>query len=261
MATSRQRPTRCIFCGRGDLTDEDAIPQWIGRMFSRGGTRRAQTMSGQELTRRNIGAQLVVRHVVCGQHCNSGWMSRLQTQAKPFLEPMILGHRIVIGPEAQRVLTAWATMTTMVLDFAEPPMSDPIYEQQQRTEFYRDRRIPAISNVWLAHRESLPTVAVVRWQIDACHVTTQPIDPSTLGVPKNVYASTAVFGHLILQLLWQRPDGSTPDLARLWSVEDEWGVRHMRFRVFPLEVPIAWPPPLPLQEAEIEAFAERWARL
>ena len=82
-----------------------------------------------------------------------------------------------------------------------------------------------------------------------------------MGVAKNVYASTAVFGYLVLQLLVQRPDPSIPNLARLWSIEDEWGARHVRVRLLPPEVSIAWPPQLPLQEAEIDAFAERWARL
>lgn len=236
------------------------MPKWLGRMFTRGGIRHHQPEMGRELIRRNTGVTLVVRNVVC-QPCNNEWMSRLQSNAKPLLEQMILGNRILIGPEAQRIIAAWATMTAMVMDFAEPPDPGPIYDQDQRTRFYHDRLIPAISHVWLAHRAALPATEVVGWRVDGSRISTTPIDPTASDLRQNVYVSTGVFAHLVLQLLVQRPEPGVPNIARLWSIEDEWGMRHVRFRVSPPEVPVAWPPPFPLQESELEPFAERWTRL
>ncbi len=260
MTVSRPRPAGCIFCGSRGLTDEDAIPKWIGRMFSAEGTRRAKTASGQWLTRQNIGTKLVVRRVVCGA-CNSGWMSKLQTHAKPLLEKMIVGSRIGIGPHEQRVIAAWATMTAMVVDFSELVMPGPIYSQRERTDFYRHHHIPVVTNVWLAHRQSLPEVAVVGWKIDGCTISNHPIEPGTPESRNNVYAITGIFGHLIVQLLSQRPDAGLPDLSRLSVIHDAWGAKHVHLRLLPPELAVTWPPPLPLMEAEVDAFAERWARL
>lgn len=229
-------------------------------MFSTGGTRRTLSVSGHPLIRQNIPLSLVVRRAVC-RRCNNEWMSELQNQAKPILKRMILGERINIAWQAQRVIAAWATMTSMVLDFSKPVMPGPIYAQDERTEFYRDHRMPDGTNVWMAHRRFLPDLAVAGWQIHGCWVTTDPTEERTLGNRNNVYASTGIFAHLVLQLLSQRTGTEIPDLSRLSVIHHDWRTKHLHLPIFPPEVSIAWPPPLPLKESEIKPFAERWARL
>jgi hypothetical protein len=177
-------------------------------------------------------------------------MSRLQDQAKPFMEQMIQGYRITIGHQAQKVLAAWATMTAMVLDFSEVPMPGPMFSQHQRTAFYRDHRIPSGIAVWLAQQEKSDSAA--GWWIDGVSIglKSQP-RPSIDGY--NLYLNTAIFGHLVLQLLIQRyVPGIPPDLSRLPAANVAWRDKHVRLRMLPPQVAVTWPPPLPLQEAELE---------
>ncbi len=44
---------------------------------------------------------------VCPE-CNSGWMSKIETAAKPLALPLMLGHSLALAPEAQQKLAVWA---------------------------------------------------------------------------------------------------------------------------------------------------------
>ncbi len=57
--------------------------------------------------------------VACAR-CNSGWMSRLQTRVKPELARLVQGDSVPLDEYRQRGLSAWATMSTMVIDHADP---------------------------------------------------------------------------------------------------------------------------------------------
>lgn len=255
MKKSGPRPSSCIFCGDGRLTDEDVFPKWMARMFEGPGNRRGLSVTGQAVTRRITSANLIVRRVVCGT-CNSGWMSRLQTSAKPLLERMILGSSITVRTHAQLVIIAWATMTAMVMDFSPLPMPGPMYSQDERSRFYRDRQIPAGTTVWLGHRAALPDTEVLGWQIDGFLIALkgQP-RPDIEG--HNVFINTGVFGHLVLQLLVQRPDSGLPDISRI--TDDLWSDRTVHLDARPLET-VSWPPRRPLEAGDMESFLERWAR-
>jgi hypothetical protein len=68
---------------------------------------------------------------VC-QNCNGGWMSRLEAQAKPLLEPMFDGKPKTLGPDEQVVLAAWTVKTLMMLDLwgANPEAFSPAHHQR-----------------------------------------------------------------------------------------------------------------------------------
>ena len=59
--------------------------------------------------------------VVCGeicQDCNNGWMSQLETEAKPHLISLIGGD--IVGAEATRVIARWTAKTACVMNIAMP---------------------------------------------------------------------------------------------------------------------------------------------
>ena len=71
---------------------------------------------------------------VC-QGCNGGWMSQLEAQAKPLLEPMFDGKPMTLGPDEQPVLAAWTVKTLMMLDLwrPDPEAFSPAHHQQLRS--------------------------------------------------------------------------------------------------------------------------------
>jgi hypothetical protein len=71
---------------------------------------------------------------VC-QGCNGGWMSQLEAQAKPLLEPMFNGEPVTLEPDKQTVLATWTVKTLMMLDLwgANPEAFSPAHHQQLRS--------------------------------------------------------------------------------------------------------------------------------
>lgn len=78
-------------------------------------------------------------------NCNSGWMSNLERETIPILEPMILfedfRRTIGLSPRDQAILARWAYKTTLVLDFAFPDQPTWI-PTSWYADFYRRRWPP-----------------------------------------------------------------------------------------------------------------------
>ncbi|MGE4055464.1 MAG: hypothetical protein AB7F99_11760 [Vicinamibacterales bacterium] len=120
----------CLFCGvegPGILSDEHVIPQWLldhvelpadDLMFH--GV--ASSATG-ELTRqpRIHSSFNFVEGRVCEQ-CNTGWMSKLESMAKPILIPLLDETRTVgnLSVEERGVVWKWAAKTAYLHTWAGP---------------------------------------------------------------------------------------------------------------------------------------------
>lgn len=148
-------PGRCIFCGSHGLTHEHMYPDWMKNYIPRTaeyhttGVALVHPHCPEEQTtiRKRMGDFHARRiYCVCGE-CNSGWMSRLQQEAKPFLVPMLEGREIVLHKRAQRLLAAWTAMMVMAAEYVEPdliaiPASDRAFLREEK-------RPPAHWNIWI----------------------------------------------------------------------------------------------------------------
>jgi hypothetical protein len=110
----------CFFCGeKGKRTREHAIPRWLRKPLAdeprwEGGTWLRSSSPpdrSRALWRRRTDA--VLRRVC--ERCNSGWMSRLESDARPLLLPLIAGETIRITNASRTVLLRWALKTAAVL--------------------------------------------------------------------------------------------------------------------------------------------------
>lgn len=146
---------RCIFCGSDkDISKEHIFPDWLKKYvppprvsndryvvevktLERGedGQLRYSRKKGKS-DRPGAAISQTVR-VVC-EKCNNGWMSRLQSKAKPILAPLVLGEWGKIGESEREVLATWITMFAMVLDCSEPEHT--ALTQRQRNEFFRTQK-------------------------------------------------------------------------------------------------------------------------
>lgn len=120
----------CIFCGASNVTKQHVWPDWLKSVIPHEGsehthliTRIDLSMSGEihispeiHPTRGPIGARKIRK--ICSK-CNSGWMSRLESNSKPLLAQMILGERIVLNPSEQEILARWTMMTAIVAEFTD----------------------------------------------------------------------------------------------------------------------------------------------
>jgi hypothetical protein len=121
----------CRFCDRdGALTDEDLVPKWGGRVLRAVANGRVDVvLSTRQLDR---DGKTTLRHAherrqtfsavklpgVC-ETCNNGWMSRIENDAKPFLEPMVRDIRTGIPRRSLVVVARWLALKTLVADLVE----------------------------------------------------------------------------------------------------------------------------------------------
>jgi hypothetical protein len=148
-------PTKCIFCNKKNLlTKEDFWPTWLQKIAPSKHTSMthltrygildpiSNTMNWHnkrgrfDLPISPLSARL---KVVCAE-CNNGWMSELQGKAKPFLLLLMEGRWTGITREAQAAIAAWATMFTMVCEFAD--MTTQAVTQSERDEFMLTKQPP-----------------------------------------------------------------------------------------------------------------------
>jgi hypothetical protein len=126
-----QRPQRrCIFCSGTPISREHIFPEWMRPYlpFSEGSAHAIRQTKHDK-----TGGKLVHLPAVKGQldrpgdhrskklkvvciACNTGWMSVLQSAAKPLLIPLMQGDWRPYNPAEQRILALWATMFTMVFE-------------------------------------------------------------------------------------------------------------------------------------------------
>lgn len=114
---------RCVFCGGGGkLTREHVWPRWLESVL---GTSRPHPVhvflrEGRPWRRPWTAPDFsITARVVC-RDCNGGWMSALESAAKPLLTPMIeASQRVALTPQGQRVVGAWSLKTAMMMQQAE----------------------------------------------------------------------------------------------------------------------------------------------
>ena len=177
-------PGKCIFCNEGDLSHEEIYAEWLQRELPRTGdmTKHSTRMwigslQLSEKIRKITGPPLVRRLRVVCKTCNNGWMSRLQTKAKPILLPLVLGNWSEIGEAHQEILATWAVMTTMVFERADPGTDAHTFED--RKTFKENNTPPRGWTIWAGKINS------VEWsdQIDHWGLSASMHDRTNFSVP------------------------------------------------------------------------------
>ena len=250
---SSGRPGACIFCGGGNLTTEDVIPKWLGRLFKRQPTLRSLHLaSGRQLSRIEGGMVFVVRRVVC-RTCNTRWMSQLQDQSKQYLTPMMFDIRTGISAEGQALITAWITMTAILMEWAEHRGTSPFrfYTSAERQRFHDLHVVPGHTTVWLARREWVPPGGAIRWITSYLRISASP----QIDGPINGYVFTIAMGSLVLQMVVERPD---PVLRPVGYGPPAPFANAVICLPVPNDGYAVWPPAQSLSNDEIEAFGYRW---
>ncbi|MGH2911332.1 MAG: hypothetical protein ACRDJ3_02530 [Solirubrobacteraceae bacterium] len=110
----------CMFCGENRKpTREHVFPQWLARFVGDDAgidtylwkLGASPVERGPYLNR--LLTDLVLRKV-CAP-CNSGWMSELETEARPLLIDLIAGRVITLNSQVRAVLLRWALKTAAAL--------------------------------------------------------------------------------------------------------------------------------------------------
>lgn len=168
--------------------------------------------------------------VVCKNHCNSGWMSRLETRAQHILVPLFTGAPIIVNNYNQEVAATWIAMKLLTSEFSVP--DDVVTPQLERTLLMGRRLPPDIMAIWIGHYKGagwgnsyIRHAATLGWS----PAGTIPTIPPGASFTKNVQAQTFTIGELFVQavtttvrqLKFQTPPPFAPYLKRIWPFQSE----------------------------------------
>ena len=224
----------CIFCGRtGKLSAEHVFPDWSQPYLTSPhgqGTHERTILHADgtkdEVSHRGDPATITVR-AVC-EPCNTGWMSRLESKAKPFLLSMIQGHTRTYHPAGQKLLAMWAVKTALVSGSKLKPRTPESFY----SALFTAQKPPDKTLVWL--------IATPRPYFT--YVDYRPLKVSKTDEPpvttENAYAALLGIAHLAFYVVgWS---DNEPDLDPLKSFEKSmlplWPIQN-RTQTFPPKGP------------------------
>jgi hypothetical protein len=145
----------CVFCGNSRLTREHVWPRWLARAAPAPRPRvlliRRRTnhlWEGQRTENQWSAPAYTIRvRAVCAA-CNNGWMSDLEQEVRPLLEPMLHGETRILDGERQGLLARWAFKTTVMLEFTHP--QERAIQPADTSWLYEQREPPQNAMIWIA---------------------------------------------------------------------------------------------------------------
>lgn len=226
-------PRKCIFCGKGGISKEHIFAKWMVPYLPKDAPNYSaldvvvhRTHETRKEKRENRSAYSGTIKLVC-KSCNNGWMSQLQTDAKPILLPLMNGKRSVLSRRDQKILAAWITMFIMVAEFRVP--DKVAIPPDARKRFKETRQLPDHFAIWLGmytrekwHGITVHSSIAVGTEKDGGGVR----NPDGSARP-NTHSTTVVIGKLYVHALGsifpefarkQHLDKAGLPMARLWPI-------------------------------------------
>lgn len=140
------------------------LARWIGRAWGEpppGITvqfaHESFSPSGQARPTKTARAPAYFTRAFC-QTCNNGWMSRLEDQIRPVLEPMLRGlpRRTTLSLEDQRLLAFWATKTALAFQTMEDDETTWARPEDFATLFGSRVRSRTPRSGWVLAKSAMP---------------------------------------------------------------------------------------------------------
>ena len=124
--------SNCLFCEKGADSCEHAIPQWVHRRIAPESKGKYPVYVGRFLSgkgyieeRHHVSTAFTAK-IVC-QACNSGWMSKMESEVKGILAPFtqesfpILAHTYLETlKDHKAILARWMVKTALLNSYALP---------------------------------------------------------------------------------------------------------------------------------------------
>jgi hypothetical protein len=244
----KPRQKRCIFCGGAANSGEHVWPKWAhGVLPARPGhvqvtfegpvTKDILSRTSQRQRQGSVAKVTVPR--VC-RRCNNGWMSEYEQQAKATLKAMMVGPRLALGTDTQRLLVGYFTLKLMVLDWTN---ADPVFAQSDRSAFQLDRTIPRGLQLIVAYCPDASMSSYYRSHFMEAYAREKLHPP---GDGKNVKTMAIGFGSIFVFALCIKDE----------AVDISLEPRSGWVQLFPRKLSlIYWPPLLSINRQEAELVA------
>lgn len=203
----------CIFCGRHDgLSKEHLWPEWMASYLPLGphNAHISEVHSGipkqsrtlQRRSERPGPVHTKKVRAVC-RTCNNGWMSVVETEAKPVLLSALTEEALIVRPSESLKLSRWAVLKAIVGEHAS---NDHLTPYDDRSALRTERAIPPYFRVFAAMHRSQTRTAYARHSATLSLSIKGPAPPLPKGITRNVQITTLLVGPLCLHVTAMRVD-------------------------------------------------------
>jgi len=226
LAQTDRDTARCIFCGRSPTTREHVFAQWTHKYMPPPKPGRAKSHIAIQYPDRVAGSPFKLPGAirdwqvkcVCGP-CNNGWMSRLETEAEPVMEPLFLGQRTRLFEKDCKTIATWAVLKSMVVH-------NKWVHHTRRKFLKRHKKPPNDWGVWIGNYERQAWEGEwLSWPVSVrADAETSPKRVSaynahiTIQMIQNLYihVTNLPYENFARKFKFRRPDGSALPVIRIW---------------------------------------------
>lgn len=253
---------QCGFCpSTASLTNEHLRSDWVNKLLT-GRTHHYdiyQRSYGVEPTRWTAKRFDVKAKVVCGD-CNSGWMSRIDNDAKHVLQDIMLHDcNVCILPQGLVAIAAYMMKSAFVGDYITRHRG-PFFDQHTRQCFAHSRRPLEEAHMWLGR------IQQARSQKKGIYKTRygQPHGATDVRL-LDTYVFTFSVESILLQLAITRfSDPLVGDSAYSPELDQEKRLDALLIPFWPprtVSRGIEWPPTQNIHYSQLEEVADRFTHL
>lgn len=217
----------CIFCGKAKVSREHIIPVWAAEVLAKtkpppsrpdkvvvGAHRRwsegAEVDVSQEWFARH-GVNFIVK-CVC-KECNEGWMSDIESAAKPIVTAMIEDQRVMLDTQDQEKVANWLGLKAVVAQQSLPPAQGFL---EWADAFASEKHPPTSWQIRIARYQG--TVPMLFANTPTNTTVIHPLVP--FAIKRRGFLFTTQLGHFVGQVLgiWQRgpPVAANRRFIQIW---------------------------------------------
>jgi hypothetical protein len=237
---------KCIFCQRERKASREHLwPRWAqGTLDKQMRSRRIRhSIEPHDEPNTVWDAPLFSATIkdVC-RECNSGWMSRIEAEAKTYAAPLIRGGEgISVDPDAQWAIARWTYLKVLLferVDKRQRLLPADCYREMYEASLLSEPELPVNMIVLVAAHEGL------RYGQYAHRL----LADARTGKP-DLFIGTITIQHLVVQVI--------ADIAgdgEVKSFQHDERVGGHEARIWPFSPPFKWPPGAALTDAGLEIF-------
>ncbi|WP_101760146.1 hypothetical protein [Oceanicoccus sp. KOV_DT_Chl] len=224
----------CIFCNlNGKKSKEHLWPEWMHPFLPLEGDgeniRETNTfkwkeqVDAKELKRQGHLTTTKFR-VVC-RACNSGWMSRLESEVKPMLSKILQNEPVILEKSDQDILSRWIAMKVIVGEYADKDIS--VTPKNDRNTLRTENKVPDYYAVYIGKHDHSSDSA---WLRISQILATSPDGPNPpLGnLNRNSQSVGFICGPLYVFVFATREKGiksteffNLPKMSRIFPIETD----------------------------------------
>ncbi len=181
--------------------------------------------------------------------CNNGWMSSVESDAKPLLLPLIKGEAFLLSKADVATISKWIALKIIISEHENP--KNQVTPREDREKFMRDGVVPSYFDIRIANHSCTSQVGFFRktWTILVARGESPPKPREEFPV-KNIQDVHFIIGSLLVV------GGASRSNIRIGEMFNV--VPDALPRIWPLpEGRLSWPPQRVLVNPQIQMLLKR----